>query len=302
MKNLPSVGHTITSMLCVPLLVFLVSCSSSEPASKASVTAGAASKPAESNAGLIRVPVADQKRAAIEVQVARTVSLPGGLTVSGHITLNEDITHHVSSLVSGKVASVAVNVGDPVKAGDTLALIQSDQIHETRIAYVLALKAIAQQENLLRSAERVRDRADRLYQAKAGSLAALEQAEVELRSARTAIETAEIEKERLRDEIENFYKVALPDSNGKLASGGNPDDILIKAPAAGIVMRKNITVGSVIEKAFEAFTIADLSSVWMMASVHESEIFQVKVGSSAQVEVQSYPGQSFSGRVTRINA
>ncbi len=298
---LHTVGRGLSATFCAALVAMLASCSGTPNDTSSKAAPPAAEEPPKVS-GVIVIPVEDQKKGHIETVAAKLSKVPVVLTVAGRITLNDDITYHVSSLVPGKVVSVFANIGDPVKPGETLALIQSDKVHEKRIVYVQAAKEVVRLETLLRNAERIRDRASRLYENQAGSKAALDQAEVDVRTAKTQLEAAEIEKERARDEVEDFLRVSLPDASGKLPAGEGLDDILIKAPAAGILTQRNFTAGTVVDAAQEGFQIADLSSVWMMASVHEADIARVRVGESAKVKVQSYPGEVFPGRVTRIDA
>lgn len=74
----------------------------------------------------------------------------------------------------------------------------------------------------------------------------------------------------------------------------------LTAPFAGIVIEKKATVGALSSPNEPLFTLADLSTVWIEASLGEAQIGKVRQGAKAIVTVGAYPGERFSGRVTYI--
>jgi len=84
----------------------------------------------------------------------------------------------------------------------------------------------------------------------------------------------------------------------RVARTGKPmRDVIIRSPAAGVVMTKNVVAGARVTPADTLYEIADLSHVWLLADVYEAELPSVRAGSPAQVIVG---GQTLSGRVTFI--
>ena len=134
-------------------------------------------------------------------------------------------------------------------------------------------------------------RAERLYQAKAGSLYELEKARVEHQSATQEIVRAEAELERA---IGHREHLGLSDNH-------NYDEpVIIKAPAAGIVMKREITPGASVNPGDNLFFISDLSSVWVMAEVPEKNLSSVKIGAPIHLKVAAYPNEPFTGKIARI--
>ncbi len=86
----------------------------------------------------------------------------------------------------------------------------------------------------------------------------------------------------------------------RVARTGKPArDVVLRSPVAGVVMTKNAVAGARVMPADTLYEIADLSHVWLLADIYESELPGVRIGTPAQVIVG---GQTLSGRVTFIGA
>lgn len=110
--------------------------------------------------------------------------------------------------------------------------------------------------------------------------------------------TNELERDaRLRLEL---LGVAREDVD-EIAKAGQPQQAMsIRSPVRGYVARKNVLKGLFLQPGTELFQIADLSRVWLLADVYESEIARVKVGQKARLELAAWPGEAFEGRVQFI--
>jgi RND family efflux transporter MFP subunit len=73
----------------------------------------------------------------------------------------------------------------------------------------------------------------------------------------------------------------------------------VRAPFSGTVLRSEVTLGEMMEKGFELFEIADLTTVWVLADIYEKDLSLIQNGMPATVEVVAYPDQ-FPGRITTI--
>jgi RND family efflux transporter MFP subunit len=85
----------------------------------------------------------------------------------------------------------------------------------------------------------------------------------------------------------------------KQAEQINPN-FTLPAPISGVVLSRNANLGLVVNPAQELFTVADLSMVWVMASVNEKDFASVRVGSTATITAAAYPGRAWKGRVSYI--
>jgi Cu(I)/Ag(I) efflux system membrane fusion protein len=86
-----------------------------------------------------------------------------------------------------------------------------------------------------------------------------------------------------------------------VAKSGKPLRAMsIRSPVAGFVTEKNALQGQFVTPDTTLFTVADLSTVWVVADVYEYEVARVRVGQSAQLKLAAYPGEVFKGRVEFI--
>lgn len=213
------------------------------------------------------------------------------LEVTGHIAINEDRTVRVGSLFSGRILEVPVKVGDRVRQGQALAQMHTHEVHEARAEYAKAEAELKQRKTNAEFAKSQMERAERLYQAKAGSLHELEKAKVEYQAAQQEITRAEAELERA---IGHREHLGLPDNQ-------NYDEpVVIKAPAAGVVMKRDITPGASVNPGDNMFFISDLSTVWVMAEVPEKHLASLKIGAAVQIKVAAYPEETFAGKIARL--
>jgi len=85
-----------------------------------------------------------------------------------------------------------------------------------------------------------------------------------------------------------------------LRAGTPRRTVTLYAPISGVVTEKTVVLGQAVAVGQPLYTIADLSVVWVMAAVREADAARVRVGASANVELTSQPGRSWTGRVTYV--
>ncbi|MEP7336895.1 MAG: efflux RND transporter periplasmic adaptor subunit, partial [Acidobacteriota bacterium] len=165
------------------------------------------------------------------------------------------------------------------------------EVHEAQAEYDKAQAELKQRKTQAEHAKSMMDRAERLYRAKAASLNELEKARVEYQATTQEIVRAEAEVERA---IGHREHLGLSDNH-------NYDEpVIIKAPAPGIVMKREITLGASVNPGDNMFFISDLSSVWVMAEVPEKNLSSVKIGAPVHLKVAAYPNEQFTGKIARI--
>jgi RND family efflux transporter MFP subunit len=103
---------------------------------------------------------------------------------------------------------------------------------------------------------------------------------------------------RLRAEL---LGLARQDVDAIAASGEIPQTVPIRSPVRGHVARKSAVRGGYVTPGTELFQIADLSSVWAVADVHEAEIARVRVGQRAVLELPAWPGERFAGKIAFVS-
>ena len=224
--------------------------------------------------GVVVLDTAAVAIAGIQLASVDTVSTTG-LPVTGTITYDANRVSHIGSRTEGRIVALRADIGEAVRAGQTLAVLESPEVGQTRAEEheAEALLAIAQ-ENYARE--------QRLETAGISSRKELLDARADLRRAEAAHRSA---RERLR----------------VLGAGrGEGSQFTITAPFAGVVVQRDASRGEMAAPSDQLFTVADLSRVWIELDIFERDLSRVAGGQSAVVTTTAYPGRSFPGRIVYI--
>ncbi len=213
------------------------------------------------------------------------------IEATGQVAINEDRSVRVGSLFTGRILEVPVRIGDRVRKGQPLAKMHTHEVHEAQAEYAKAMAELNQRNKQAEYAKSLLDRAERLYQAKALSLNELERAKIEYNSAKEEVARAEAERERA---IGHREHLGLPDNLDY------DQPVIVRTPAPGIVIKREITAGASVNPGDNLFFISDLSSVWVIAQAPEKYLSSLKIGALAQIKVAAYADETFTGRIARI--
>jgi cobalt-zinc-cadmium efflux system membrane fusion protein len=212
--------------------------------------------------------------------------------------LPDNESWQVGVLTTGRIERVYANLGDYVHRGQVLARMHSHDVHEARAAYAMAIA----EKSRLQSAESLAqvnfDRMQRLYALRAASVEQTEQARQELVNAKTALENGQTDVVRSKTHLEENLGISadLPAN----ANDETAELIPIVAPASGYVLQKNATPGTTVAPATDIFVLGDPKHLWMLASVGQEQLSQLKVGQSAWVTLPGGTGQRFAGRISNL--
>jgi membrane fusion protein, heavy metal efflux system len=201
------------------------------------------------------------------------------LHVTGAVTPDVSRNVPVISLASGRVVDIRAKLGDAVTKGQLLMRIQSADISGAFSDY---RKALA--DEVLARAQL--DRSKLLYEKGAIAQKDLEVAQDTDDKAKVDVETT---AERLR--------VLGSDIN-------HPSAIVdVYAPVSGVITEQNVTAAAgvkTLDNSPNLFTIADLSSIWILCDVYENDLANVHLGEFADVRLNAYAGKVFKGRISNI--
>lgn len=215
-------------------------------------------------------------------------ALGSKIDATATIKANEYRMAHVSPRISGKAFEVSVELGDLVRAGETLAELDSIELGQRKAEFLQARAS-------LDVARRNHEREKRLFGQKISSEREYLEAKGEFDRSRASYRAAReaLRLLGLRDEkIENI----------QWGGGEEPlSHFPLVAPFAGTVIERHITLGELIEPDDKPFTIADLSDVWIVIDLYEKDLAQVRVGMDATVTVDAYPERTFPGKVTYLS-
>lgn len=235
--------------------------------------------------GLLRLTPEEISRTSIEVIPVGRGQVRLSREFPATIQPNENELAEVTTLIRGRVVKVHVDVGADVKKGDLLALLHSTDLGLAEGAY---LKATAR----LYEADLAYRRAKDLYEHRAVSLAELQRRDAEMRTARAEMHETQNRLELLgvpRQEIERL------DREHTIKA-----DVPLRAPFDGRVIMRNITRGEVVETNQRFFTVADLSNVWVIASVPEKDVEYIHKDQTVEMVAAAYPHALFSGTITYV--
>jgi len=200
------------------------------------------------------------------------------LTVTG--TVNPDISRSVPviSIATGRVVEIHARLGDTVKKGQLLLRVQSADMSAAFSDY---RKAVAD----VKLARIQFERAKLLYDKGAISL--------------NDFQTAE--------DVENKAQVDVENTTERLrVLGGDVDHpaaiVDVRAPASGVITDQQVTNASGVAGlgSPNPFTVSDLSHVWILCDVYENDLANVHVGETAEIRLNAYPNQAFTGRISNV--
>jgi membrane fusion protein, heavy metal efflux system len=224
------------------------------------------------------------KDAKIEVQTVAEQDVDDTILTSGRVSLEDMRSAHLFTPVTGRVVRIAAMLGQRVKKGDPLAVIESPDIGN-------AVSDQHKAEADLIAAEHDFRRRKELFEQKAGSAADQEASEDNWRKAKAEVERASQKAFLLRT--------------------GNVDGVTqtytLPAPIDGEVLMANITPGVEVQGQYsggatqELFTIGEIDKVWVFGDVYEMDLARVRVGAPAVVSVVAYRDKTFNGVVDWVS-
>jgi len=186
----------------------------------------------------------------------------------GHIAYDERKVARVSAWIPGRIDRLLIDyTGQLIKKGDPLALLYSPDLISTQKEYILAL------ENL--------DRAE-----KEGHQSSISLGKNMLRSTEQRLLLWGVSPKELQG-LKNERRVK--------------EQMTINAPIGGTVVEKAVLDGQYVKEGQHLYTVADLSSLWMLAHVYEYEQGWIDEGQKVSITSPSFPGKTFEGRITFID-
>jgi len=291
MKNrstrLPIFSLIWTSLLSVLILNFQWACAGNP--NNADVTEEHPSAPAADDSehsdhdSIVRLTDNQMKEFGIEAGPAASGILPIEVVLPGEVALNADRIAHVVPRLQGVVREVHKNLGDSVRQGEVMAVLESRELADSTAALLAARESVA-----LAESNHVRE--ERLWEKKISPEQDFIEAKNKLAEANIELQTAELKLLAL-----GFSREYI----AQIASRRNEDIILYKitAPFNGTIMEKDISIGEVLKDDSTAFLIADLSTVWVNLDVQQKDLRLIKVGQTATIGI----GTETSGISGRVN-
>ena len=258
-----------------------------------SETTGALRSPASSSttsqANEEIVDLSEKQAASIKVGPVETREFEIFKTSVGTIDFNENMLVQVSSQYPGKILKAFYNVGDDVKKGDTLFTIDSPDLLQAESTLLASAGVLEMQKKTLARAT--------------GLLKQGGSAQKDVDQATSDEQTAEGNFKAARNALRIFGK-ADAEIDQILADRKIDSTLVVPSPIAGRVVTRNAAPGFLTQPgaAPPPFQIADISTMWMIANVIETDAPAYRVGQPVEVTVPAYPDKVFKGHVTAVGS
>jgi cobalt-zinc-cadmium efflux system membrane fusion protein len=216
----------------------------------------------------------------------------GSVSAPAKIEANANRLSHVVLPLAGRVTDVSVRIGDFVRQGQALLTVESPDADAATSTHLQSQSSVTTAKSALAKAQTDLDRQRDLYEHGAVPQKEVLNAQAVLIQAQAAVEQAETATEQARRRL-----LILGLSPGRFGQR-----VTVTAPISGKVLEMSIVNGEFRnDLSAPLMTIADLSSVWVTSDVPETSIRLVRSGEAIRVELDAYPGEKLTGRVTQIS-
>lgn len=221
----------------------------------------------------------------LKIEAIKPNTVVDSLQVPARVDLNQQRIARIGASVTGRVSEIKAMLGQPVKKGESLAILNSSELSMAQSDYLKA----SSQVNLRRLAVQ---RAQRLLESDVIAAAELQdrqgmltEAEVDLQAAQDRLRVmgmteADLKQLAKKRSIHSFSPVL-----------SNID---------GVVIERNITLGQVVQPADALYTVADLSQVWLVAEIPEQQAHWAHAGDAADAEIPASPEKNVHGKLVYV--
>ena len=279
MNNLRILKGAAYIGLAGALAILLAGCSSERGANE--MTSYSSNESKTDTASLFTIP--QDQMSHVQVVTVQASKLTRTLRLTGAVAYNAFSTTPVITQVGGPVAKILVVPGDRVKRGQPLLEVSSPD-------YSLLLAAYLKARDTFRVADKNYERAQDLFAHHAIADRDLLQAESDRIQAQADLSAAQ----------EGMRILGIPKPED-LEKSPISAQIPLLAPIGGEIVERLVSPGQVMQAGTtQAFTISDMSTVWVMANIYQGDLAYVKDGDPATITTDSYPDK-FSGKISFIS-
>jgi len=216
---------------------------------------------------IVRIPLERRQEIGVTTTKVERRPIGGAIETNGVVAEDEGRVHAVNAKFSGYIEKLFVDrTGQSVRQGEPLLSVYSPDLVATEREYLLAV-----------------ENARRLSRSTSGDAAADSKA------------LLEATRQRLR-----FWDIPDSEIDRIEKSGQVAKSLVLPSPVSGVVLKKDALPGMAISAGMPLYTIADLSTVWVLADVYQAETAAASAGNPAEVSASFLPSETFRGRVDFI--
>lgn len=256
-----------------------------------------AAEPADHEHQELHLPPEKQKEWGVSLGTVSKQDISSMLVLPGILTVNQNRTAHISSYVRGKVVSHTADLGDRTRIGQALVTINSPAFAQAQADFLRA------RANYFLSKKEF-ERAKMLWAEKAIEEKEYLRREVEHEKLATeygalgsALHSYGITHEQIEKLIEKCKEIEDKEYACEIANPNLP----ILSPVSGTVIFRDVVKGEHVEPDKILFTVSDLSTLWAILDVYETDLPHIRKDSHVTIITSIYPGSQFPGKITYIS-
>lgn len=251
----------------------------------------------------VKLSPAAAERAGIRIGKAEMRALSASIVAPGRLAFDGDSMAHVGSVVEGRIVELKIRVGDAVKKGDVLVVVESPELGRSQSEFLqrrteadVAAAAVAPSKDAY-------DRAQQLFDQTQGiAFTEVQKRQVEYQAAVGNAATSKAAMQAAENEL-HLLGVTQEEMEKLIKTGEINPRYEIRAPINGKVIEREVTLGELVSPDKERLIVlADTSSYWVWADVPEARLGEIGVGSSADVLVAALGDQRIAGEVSLLSA
>ncbi|MEW6454268.1 MAG: efflux RND transporter periplasmic adaptor subunit [Pseudomonadota bacterium] len=221
----------------------------------------------------------------------------------GKIAVDEDRSTPIFSPYAGRVMRLFAKPGDTIERGQPLFTVEAADMVQAQNDFITAATALNKARSQLNLAQIIDKRQRDLFEGKAVPLKEVQNARAALDAAENDVRSGEVALEAARNRLRILGKTdqEITDFQNK---GSIDPATPIYAPIGGTIVQRKVGPGQYIGNGSSdpVFVIGDLSTVWLIAYVRETEAPKIQIGQSVKFTVLSYPDQTFTAAVSYVAA
>ena len=223
--------------------------------------------------------------AGIRVETVGLKAIGEILSLSGTLAYDENKVSRVAPRVGGHVVRILADFGEPVRAGQPLAEIDSPELGE-------ALAQWRKSRSVYSVRQQDVERARKLLSGKAISQGEFLSREGEFRIAKAEFDNA--------DSRLHLLGLSHTDFNALTSREEVSSSFPLRSPIAGRVVDRQINPGEVVETGKVLFTVGDIENLWLLAQLYEKDLSRVRAGQEVEVSTDAFPNENFKGTIDYV--
>jgi membrane fusion protein, heavy metal efflux system len=237
----------------------------------------------------------------LRLAAVRQVAFRDERTTDGKIAINDETTTPVFSPYSGRVSRLLAKPGDVVQPGAPLFAIDATEFAQGQNDLITAVAGLEKAQSRLLLAQTIEKRQRELVAIRGGALKDLEQAQSDLIGAQGDLRSADIALSAVRNRLRILGRSDEEISALEKLNKIGPESI-VAAPIGGTILQRKVGLGQYIAVGATdpLYSVGDLSTVWLVANVRESDAPKMKVGDPIEVSVLAYPGRVFNAKLSYV--